>query len=111
LEWVAPLASKRGRKTEIVFPLFLMRLADAVHKGGVQIIIPPNKIIFDNMPPFFSFIVEVVNLTIKKGHKAIEESKLNSDEKLEAARILSHYNKTPRAMVHYLREISRELQV
>src|SRR5918998_113034 len=99
---VAPLASKRGRKTETVFRLFSNRLADLVCSEGVRITLPSNENVFGKLPPFHSFVQEMIGISISKGSAAVEVSELTASEKDKAKSIPSSYAKSDHAIVHYL---------
>lgn len=94
---------KRGRKPEIVFRLFLSRLSKALDAEGLKLALPSNDNVFDKAPPTFVFITKVLDLCVDKGKVAVAASELDQSEKDEAIRLLSHYRKSPRALVHYFR--------
>lgn len=96
--------SKRGRKPEIVFRLFLSRLSNALGGEGLKLALPSNDNVFDKLSPTFLFVIKALDLCVKKGKSAISASELDQSEKDEAIRSLSHYRKSPRALVHYFRD-------
>lgn len=101
---VIKLKTKRGRKPELVFRLFLKRLVSVMKANGHDIKLPSNDNVFDNYHPTFIFINTVLEVCIEKGKAAVIASELDETEKSEATRVLSHYRKSERAIVHYLRD-------
>lgn len=95
--------TKRGRKPESIFRLLLKRLEHALSIDDHDLKLPSNENVFGNVPPTFVFIVTALEICIEKGKVAIVASELDDAEKKEAIRVLSHFKKSPRAIVHYFR--------
>ncbi|MCC0807345.1 hypothetical protein FPV16_14055 [Methylobacterium sp. W2] len=95
---------KKGRKPDTTFRLFLLRLINAMNAEGLEIKVPSNENVFDNVHPTFSFIIALLDIGVEKGKAAIEASALEAKEKQKAIKALSQYRKSTRSIVHYLRD-------
>lgn len=96
--------TKRGRKPEAAFRLLLSRLTSSMKEDGFEIKLPSNENIFDKTHSTFVFLCSVLDLCSSKGRVAVLQSSLDADEKTAAIKALSHYRKSPRAVLHYFRD-------
>jgi hypothetical protein len=106
LEVIQPLASKRGRKEDVIFYLFMQALYDLAQESGARITLPSRQSKGrDGSPdrsPFFHFVRGALELAIVKGRPAIEHAELPDPEKQEALRQLAHSNKGDDGILEYL---------
>jgi hypothetical protein len=111
LERVKPLASKRGRKENVNFYLFMEALFKLAQESGAEVTLPSRqtkgKFGAQDRTAFFHFVRGTLELAIQKGRAAIERADLPAPEKEAALRRLVHTRKTDGGILEDLYSIRK----
>jgi hypothetical protein len=107
LKKITPLATKKGRKADLNFHLFVESLFHVARDCGARITLPSGQIKEKYGPEqrtaFFAFVRTTLDIAIEKGSAAIEQADLSEAEKEGALEALRKADKEDGALLEFLR--------
>jgi hypothetical protein len=113
LEEIEPLATKRGRKGDLNFHLFVEALFQVARDCGARTTLPSGQIKEregpDQRTDFFRFVRATLELTIQKGCAAIQQADLSETQKEAALKVLRQANKTDGGLLEDLRRARKKV--
>jgi hypothetical protein len=113
LKRITPLATKRGRRGDLNFRLFVEALYPVARLCGARITLPSGQIKErdgpDQRTDFFKFVRATLELTIQKGCTAIQQADLSEAEKEEALKILRQASKRDGGLLEDLRRAKKSV--